>query len=607
MKPHFLLLAGEVDGGLAALGARAGVATGLRKKLLQPHLAVLANDGCRCLPIEDAGAVVGTLFRQDGGILPVEHLDDADAARIVQSRGSDLLARYWGGYVAAVGKQDSLRLLRDPSAALPCYFACRSGLTAFASDPELLVAAGLTSVQIDWPALARHLFNAGVPAPETALSGISELLPGYVIEGPIFDRQVPCWSPWDHVQPKLETALEASERLGQVVRQCVQSWCSSRGRLLVSVSGGLDSSIVAACVTEAGLEATCLTIYGEDAAGDERPYARALCDHLKVSLHERPDLLEAIDITEPLDPHLPRPIGRTQALSYEKAHLAVAKELGADAFVTGNGGDSVFGYSQSAAAIADRYLVEGLGAPVVSSLIDVVRQTGCSAWQAATAALRLVRGPRSYVLRPGRLFLNSDLLETLNQTPPRHPWLEAPANGLPGKAAHIASILRVQHCLEPGRSAVLPVLNPLMSQPIIETCLAIPSWHWREGGRDRAVARCAFAASLPAMVARRRVKGGPDGFAVRILDAYRPAIRQRLLDGHLARQNILDKRAVEQVLAEGRSVPGEEQVRLFALLAAEAWLDPWLAKASPRGAGGGAPEACSDHLPDVSGWRSASQ
>ena len=125
-----------------------------------------------------------------------------------------------------------------------------------------------------------------------------------------------------------------------------------------------------------------------------------------------------------------------------------------------------------------------------------------------------------------------------------------------------------------------------MSQPIVEYCLAVPSWEWRAGGRDRALARLAFANDLPPLVLRRRVKGGPSHFAAELLDRFRAAIRERLLEGRLARHGIIDKAALEVAVEDGRQCSGEERVRILELVAAEAWLDSWAARGPGRtGAG----------------------
>jgi asparagine synthase (glutamine-hydrolysing) len=413
---------------------------------------------------------------------------------------------------------------------------------------------------------------------------VRELLAGFAVRIPgEAGRQDQAWSPWDHVAAEEEEEGRAAERLERIVAHCVHSWAAAAGgRLLASVSGGLDSSIVAACLARAGIDAVCLTMFADDPGGDERQFARALCDRLGLPLVERRYRLEDVDIARPLGAHLPRPGDRTQAICYEQAHLDVAAEVGASAFMTGNGGDSVFGYSQSAAPVADRLLCHGPGMGVLGSLLDVCRQTGCSLFEAAAAAFRLALRPPRYRCLPDPLFLDPALVAAFAAGACEHPWLDAPAGALPGKAAHVAWILRVQQCLEPSRGAHLPVLNPLMSQPVVEACLRIPSWLWRSGGRDRSIARAAFARDLPPLVANRRVKGSPGHFAARLLDRFREPIRERLLGGHLARNRIVDRVALEQVLAGKRPLPDEQRVRILELTAAEAWLDSWAARAQPQ-------------------------
>jgi len=580
MRPRYLLVATE---GLAPLPPRLERAAGcasLERRFKNDRLAVFANASCNVLAVGDRGCIVGTLFHRHGPAEAVRQLGDADVQAIVQGGGRTLLGRFWGGYVAALDEPAGLKVMRDPSAALPCYMGRAGDHIGFASDAELLVETGFADGEVDWDGLAAHLLGSGLPTPGTALRGIRELLPAFVWRH--FEDQRPCWSPWDHAADLHRGDGSAGERLARTIKHCVHAWASTQGRLLASVSGGLDSSIVAAALAQSGADASCLTMYGEDSSGDERPYARTLCRHLGLPLLERPYELDRIDISEALGTHLPRPTDRTHALSYERAHVEVAREIAASAFITGNGGDSVFGYSHSAAAAADRYLAEGLGGGFVTTLRDVSRQTGCGLVRAAAAALRIARGSRAYRWRPDGLFLSRDIVESLGQLP-GHPWLDAPAGALPGKAAHIASLLRMQQCLEPSRSRELPVLNPLLSQPVVELCLAVPSWQWRTGGRDRALARRAFANDLPPAILQRRVKGGPDGFAALVLDRFRAQIRERLLDGHLARRGIIDRDKVERELAAELSSAGEERARILEFVAAEAWIDSWLTRAGPVG------------------------
>ncbi len=579
MSPRYLLAvaAGDLPDWPRRL-ERLGRATGLPLVFSTARLGAFVSGHCRCIPLGTEGCVIGTLFHRHGPASPLTRLEDADATAILRSGGDRLLRQFWGGYVAALPADGDVRILRDPSAGLPCYHAGEQGLSLFASDAELLADSGLARGDVDWTALARHFFNRGVPTGETVLAGVRELMAGFALGAADAGAQRPVWSPWDHVDGRPEGSVEAGQRLMRAVKTSVQGWSAAHERLLLSVSGGLDSSIVAAALADRPAETTCLTLYGVDASGDERTYARALCAHLGLRLIEKPYRLEDIDISEPLGAHLPRPTDRTQALAYERAHLETAREIGASAFVTGNGGDSVFGYSQSGAAAADRYLAEGLGRGVFRTLRDISVQTGCGLAAAARAAWRIARAPPAYRCKPDPLFLHPKVLAALGPHPPDHAWLDAPPGALPGKAAHIASILRLQQCMEPTRGRHLPVLNPLMAQPVVEACLAVPTWEWRAGGQDRSLARNAFAGQLPPLVIGRRVKGGPDGFAAQILDHFRASIRERLLGGRLAAHGLIDTHAVAQALDDPGPGDGNHRVRLLEFLAAEAWLDSWASR-----------------------------
>ncbi|QNA85432.1 asparagine synthase [Sphingomonas sp. So64.6b] len=549
-----------------------------------PPVAVLVNEACGCIEIDADGVVIGTLFYRHGAPRAITMLSSAERNAMAQGWAGTLLKAYWGGYLSVRVRGDAVEILRDPSAALPCYRAQDGDTALFASDVDLLSAAGGRIDGIAWDALGRILYSCGLPTAETALDGVATLRPG---ESITLERQsertITGWSPWDFVEPRAgEETAAATERLRRVIQQCVAAWSSLYERPLVSVSGGLDSSIVAACLAHAGRNASCLTMYTDDPAGDERGFAKILCDALDLPLTESRYALDAVDLARPLGAHLPRPAGRAEAQPYEAAHRALAAHFHADAFFSGNGGDNVFGYSQSAAALADRALYEGPGAGAFATLRDICRQTGAGPLRVTRAAVRIARQPACYRWRPSLGFLHPELIASMRGMALSHPWLEAPRWALPGKAAHIAGLVRAHLNLESDRSRIAPLINPLLSQPVIETCLSIPSWQWREGGRDRAAARAAFAGSLPQAIVERKVKGTPDPFCGEIVRRKRHELRERLLDGQLVAHRILDPAAIEEAFRPGRLTTGEENVRLLELVNVEAWLTAWTSRS--RGA-----------------------
>lgn len=93
-------------------------------------------------------------------------------------------------------------------------------------------------------------------------------------------------------------------------------------------------------------------------------------------------------------------------------------------------------------------------------------------------------------------------------------------------------------------------LAPLLSQPVVETCLAVPAWTLA-GDRDRSLARLAFADRLPDRIRLRRSKGHMTSVYGRMLAAGLPRLRPWLLDGVLAQQGLIDRS-----LAENRPYPG---------------------------------------------------
>jgi len=141
---------------------------------------------------------------------------------------------------------------------------------------------------------------------------------------------------------------------------------------------------------------------------------------------------------------------------------------------------------------------------------------------------------------------------------------------------HIAWLLQIQNHLEGyGREQQLMSLAPLMSQPIIEHCLQIPTWMWFRDGLNRVIARDAFAEMLPSEIIQRRSKGTPDSFIVEIYEANRAKIRSLLTDGWLASQKIIDLPTVLTVLDDPRPAHGTAYRRIMTFADVEAWVRAW--------------------------------
>ena len=118
---------------------------------------------------------------------------------------------------------------------------------------------------------------------------------------------------------------------------------------------------------------------------------------------------------------------------------------------------------------------------------------------------------------------------------------------------------------------------PLLSQPVVELCLGIPTYFSIRNGVDRSIARTAFAVNLPAQIRRRRQKGRIDRHLRNILDRNLDQVRDRLLDGRLIREGLLDRNVLRTYLTR-ESSPADFQYTeiLQEHLCVEAWLASWL-------------------------------
>lgn len=550
------------------------------REVAQDMVVSVKDRGSLFVLADNMGFVVGTLFHRHGPAHPIDGFSADEAEAIRTTKGQHLIQRYWGRYVAAIRFEGGFLVLRDPSGMLPCLYVSSADAITLASDPSLLVDVGGVKAEVDILGVGRSLFRAGLPEGRTALSNVRQLLPGMRlhVHGSRTDQTVQ-WNPWNYIALRSDRLQDAdSETLRRVTQHCISSWGHYFGRPLLAVSGGLDSSIVAACLRQGGTDFTCATLSTRDPLGDERSHARSLAAYLEKPLVEADYSLDHIDIDTSSVYHLATPPGRLDAPAFDKAMVGLAAEVGAQAIFTGNGGDNVFYMSRSARPLADRYAMEGISLGLLKTLHDICALTGATVGQAMWHAIRAMRGASSgYAWQTDRSLLSNEIVEQLSASPPAHPWLTPPKGvRLAGKAAHIAMLLRMQYSLDAYvERDGLPIVHPLASQPIIETSLQIPTWRQCEKGRDRAAARQAFNAALPPAVIERRGKGSPQGFSYEIFHKFRAGIRERLLDGMLARERVIDRKAIERVMAPDYQGVGSEITRLLTLVDTEAWLRHW--------------------------------
>ncbi|WP_447726037.1 asparagine synthase-related protein [Sphingomonas koreensis] len=539
------------------------------------QLVLLANHPPPALLDPGDGAIIGPLYRR--GDSRAQHQLHASARKaIAGSAGNHLVQAYWGSYVAVLTDTGRSRvvIVRAPMGALPLYWLTAPQGTIFGSDLGLLRRVSPQAPSIDRAALARFLVANNVRTEQTCLKGLSEVQGGQrlIVQGERIETEA-VWSPWLAAarDRQLLDPREAIDRVRDTVLHTVAAFSSAHARVLLKLSGGLDSSIVAAALCEAGRGFDCLTLVTPNPSGDERHFAAMTAQATGAMLIERMRDPALVDLGHSEARDLPRPTMRGFMQASRSIAASVATDTGASAILDGSGGDGVFCSLQSIRPVLD-CLRAPEGRPALRQVVrDLARVSQSSmphvAWR---TLLALRRSPIYRIVRDDRFL--SPAARALSAGAGDHPWLVLPHDALPAKAAHVAMIVTAQSVAEAADPLdPIPTLSPLMAQPVVETCLQVPSWLWLGNGSNRAVARHAFADRLPAEIAWRRSKGTPDSFLIELYETQRPHIRRLLLDGVLRDLGLLDTDALMRVFDDLRPVIGYDFVRVMRLVDIETW------------------------------------
>lgn len=433
----YLILAGSVAGP-AAIPDRIKAAVAARTDLAividEDGLLVATTPGLAPTKMTCEGEwVLGDIFQR--GTSDRAHLKSGTTTS-APMRPHKLMRDYWGSYVAMLRDGPAtLEIVRAPFGRLPCFYTQRDGLTLIASDLRLLALAGWTPPGLDWDAIAHRLAFQNITSPTTCLSGVTELLGGACLRicaGTIAVTQV--WTPWDHGGRRhwTDDRDEAADALRRAITAAVRASRGDAERVLLMLSGGLDSSILAATLASQGGAFEGFNLSSHAGNGDERSYARAVANHLGAPILEAEWDVGLVDISRSHMAELPNPVGRSFMQGTNALLARAIATSGADLSIDGGAGDNVFCALQSVAPVTDALVRGGRlhEAWAVALSIASLAQVG-AATVISQAIKRAFRRSPAYRWHGETQFLTSDMAS--NQAIiAGHPWLQVPKGPKPG-------------------------------------------------------------------------------------------------------------------------------------------------------------------------------
>jgi asparagine synthase (glutamine-hydrolysing) len=545
---------------------------------------------------QDGGAVFGRIFNRDmpdtAAALRI-HFDGNESQKIVQTGGRRLFERYWGRYVAVVQNAGTGEtwVLRDPSGHLPCFFATHQGVHLVFSDLEDCFALGALGFTVSWDYIRAFLAYSGYQSRETALQEVSEVQLGERVRfaGNTIHRSLE-WDPLAIAQTDpIQDPDTAVTQLRQVTRACIHAWAACYPKIIHNLSGGLDSSIVLSCLKSAPTqpEVTCLHYFGTGPDEDERRYARSMSGHVGAELIEHQLTVPEAQLEQVFQlRRSPRPWFYMYEIEHSRYEAQLATERGVQGLFSGSGGDGVFFQTHAELAVTDYLYDHGLGRDLLRVAVDAARVSRKSIWPLLVNAVRSrLIAPQIHPLRmpgiPSRTIVSPDLVSAGKRNPKMiHPWFanrstRAVPPGVLWHSMTVGAAPAYYPSLQSGPFAERTM--PLLSQPLVELCLRIPTYVLIKNRMDRATARRAFAPDLPPEIIKRRNKGRIDQHIRDVLDANLDFVRDLLLNGRLVKEGLLNRRNLEMYLTRERSPADFEYSEILQeQLCVEAWLASWL-------------------------------
>ncbi len=180
-----------------------------------------------------------------------------------------------------------LRVRRDPFGCVPLFVTQRDGVVWFATRLQLLLPL-FESARISSEALTAYACLSWVPSPLAAVEGIFAVSAGSEIRFSSSQSVAAArrWHEWQLTETEISDEAAAIAQLRHLLQQAIEAQAADLSNEPVGVllSGGLDSSVVAALLVRAGVQVRAFALdfgaYGQS----ELPFAESVAQHLQIPL-----------------------------------------------------------------------------------------------------------------------------------------------------------------------------------------------------------------------------------------------------------------------------------------------------------------------------------
>ncbi len=519
--------------------------------------------------------------------------------------GDEFLEYLNGMFAFALWDGDRQRLLlgRDRLGIKPLYYTQHDGGLLFGSELKTLLAYPTLPRRLDLTALNEYLSFEYVPTPRSIWQGVSKLPPGHALSYEA--GRVQLWQYWDvnlarseRIRPR--SRREYARELREVLATAVQREMTGDVPLGVLLSGGLDSSAVAAMmVAHTAQPIASFSIGFEEPSFDESRYARLVAQHLGTEHHELIlTSATACGLVPQLGALLDEPLGDSSFvptyLVSQFARQQVKVVLG------GDGGDEVFaGYSTLQAHRLVEYYERLLPGFVRHRLVPWLVDRLPVSFENISFDFKLRRfiaGRGIPVVMRHHQWLGSftpaqkrRLLQPWAQLAERDTYAIAFAHQNHSQAHE--ALNQLLYCdlklyLEgdilpkvdrASMATSLEVRVPFLNHTLVEYAAQMPHALKLRGLTTKYILRRALRGLLPEEILRRGKKGFNMPVAKWLAGDLRPLLQDLLAADRLQRQGLFEPVYVQKLLGDHLKGRADHRKLLWTLLVFQLWYEHWQA------------------------------
>ncbi|MDO5673412.1 MAG: asparagine synthase (glutamine-hydrolyzing) [bacterium] len=534
------------------------------------------------------------------------HTDTEIIVHAYEQWGRDFPSRLNGMFAIALhdSKKRLFALVRDHLGIKPLYYARTASHLVFGSEIKALLASGLIERSIDLPALADFLSWEYTPGAATLFAGIRKLLPSQMLWLEPDNPEPVLQQYWDIPTPDgqaLQSASAWQEEILAQVRRSTRMQMISDVPLGAFLSGGVDSSLLVACMGRAGVQT--FSIGFDDPSYNELGWARRVADHLGVDHRDeiiRPDVVELFGrlmhfLDDPIGDFSIFPTYLVSRLA--RRHVTVA--------LSGDGGDELFaGYETYLAQEKSRFyqrLPAWMRRQLLPAMAERLRP-GARKKGLVNKAKRFIEGA---ALDPGlaharwRLFVTEEL-RSLLFTPEARAQITKPVGrhierlfaqaGRTGKIGQrsaldqglyvdVRSYLSDNILTKVDRMSMAVSLEtrvPYLDKDLVELAFRVPAALKLKGNTTKSILKEVATTLVP----RECVYRPKEGFSIPIKhwlnSEFKPLVEDLLDEQTIRRQGLFNPNMIARLKDEHRRGTHNHSHILWSLIVFHDWQRRWL-------------------------------